>query len=57
MLTTTVKNPFGTNKNQTSQAYYDGKTVRVWDSAARHYTTAHSLTKHQLQRVKMLTAE
>jgi hypothetical protein len=57
MLTTTVKNPFGTNKNQFSQAYYDGETVRVWDAVARYYTTAHSLTKHQFQRVKMLTAE
>ena len=56
MLTATVKNPFGTNNNQAAQAYFDGETVRVWDSVARHYTAAHSLTKHQIQRVKMLTA-
>ena len=57
MLTATVKNPFRTNNNQTAQAYFDGETVRVWDSVARHYTAAHSLSKHQIQRVKMLTAE
>ena len=57
MVTVNVKNPFGINNNQVAKAYFDGVTVRVWDSVARHYTAAHSLSKHQVQRVKMLTAE
>lgn len=57
MVTVNVKNPFGINNNQVAKAYFDGLTVRVWDSVARHYTAAHSLSKHQVQRVKMLTAE
>jgi hypothetical protein len=35
-------------------AYYYDCQAWVWDSVAGHYTTCHSLTKGQIERVRRL---
>jgi muconolactone delta-isomerase len=34
----------------------EGKTVRVWDSVAGHYTTCHSLGKFAIRRILKIAA-
>ena len=36
------------------KAYFEGGQAHVWDSAAGHYTTCHSLTPNQVKRIKAL---
>lgn len=40
---------------ETVEAYADSEgTVRVWDSVAGYWTTCHSLTVRQMQRVRRM---
>lgn len=50
--TVTVRNAFTCERGTYRATVATDGTVRVWDSVAGHYTTAHALTAGQLRSAR-----
>lgn len=47
---------FATESPRKYRLYWDGSSLRVWDSVAGHYTTCHAISARAARRLVRLAA-